>query len=250
MPSNTKQVDTCYFHGKDLTPAQLLDMSNLRRFVMNMKPDTDLAQDFVKFCEFCQSCFMVALFRDPADKLVGTLCYAMQRGRAASGPAYLLIISDFTFMLPQYRAHPCLAKAITRMTLKVATMWRGEQIWFGGIGYPAVMLVYETMFRDVYLSGDSNLPPVAQTLLALVEQQVAGSRWQVQSGCANMPTTPPVMSAQWQANVAERDLYRRYVANCPDWKFGYALAGVARMNPLLMLWASVLKQWRRVVRRK
>lgn len=249
MHNSNLQVNTQYFDGKDLTPAQLLEMSNLRRSVMGMKPETDLALDYAKFCEFCQSCFMIALFRDTHGKLVGTTCYARHRGTTAAGQRYLLIIPDYGFMLPQYRAHPGFVRAMLRMGVRVLAMWRGEQVWFGSIAYPSVMLLYEEMFAHVYLSGDSNVPPMAQSMLDWVQQNVAGKRWDAQTGCANMPTIPPVMSDKWQANADTRPMYQRYIAKCPNWRNGFTLAGVSPMNPIGMLWAGLRKFVRRMVRR-
>ncbi|MEN9868140.1 MAG: hypothetical protein RL748_3730 [Pseudomonadota bacterium] len=249
MAANKMRVITRYFEGADLTPAQLLEMSNLRRSVMGMKPETDLAQDFAGFCEFCQSCFLIALFCDPDGKVVGTTCYAAQRGTTPAGQRYLLIVPDYSFMLPEYRGHPAYVHAILRMGLRLLRLWRGEQIWFGSVAYPSAMLLYEEMFAQVYLCGDPDLPPVAHLMLDWMLQNVAGSRWDAQAGCINMPTIPPVMSDKWLANAELRPMYQRYIVKCPDWRNGYALAGVARMNLLGMFLAGLRKLQRRSGRR-
>lgn len=241
-------IKTRYFKGADLTLAQLLEMSNLRRSVMDMKIETDLAEDFANFCKFCQSCFMIAQFFDPNGKTVGISCYAAQHNTGVGGRRYLLIMPDYSFMLPEYRGHPAFVRAMLRMCLCVLPMWRGEQIWFGSIAYPTGMLLFEDVFACTYLSGESNLPAMAQITLNWLQQNVAGKRWDAQAGYVNMPTIPPVMSARWQANAETRLLYQRYIAKCPNWRRGYALAGVSPMNPFGMMWALLQKFLRRIVR--
>lgn len=231
--------------GSQLTPVLLQAMSDLRRSVMTMKAHIDKDADFQKFAAFCASCRHVNLFYDAAGQLAGMHTFAVRRGKTAAGKRYLLIIAEYGFSLPQYRGHPALPMSLFPTAWHLLREWRGGAIWFGGIGYPAGLLVIDKLLGPLWLNSDPGLPPMARTMLDLLIDIVAGKNRDQANGIVVMPTIPPPMPPRWQAYADARPLYRRYVAHCPQWRQGFGMAGVVQVKPLRAMWRAMRNAMRR-----
>lgn len=235
--------------GKDLTVQQLQAMGQLRSSVMQLKPGLDLARDFEKFCAFCTSCQDVCLFYAPDGELVGTVSFRLVLLQDTGGRDHWFINPDYVFMRADYRGHPAFARNALTVIAGYLLKWRGEAIWFGGIGYPAALMFTNDMCGPIALSCDPPQPDMGRQLIVQLMQE-CGSNWDAQRDCVCMPTIPPNMGARWQARAASDPMYQRYVAACPNWQDGYALVGIARLRPLPTLARILGKGLRRMLGRR
>lgn len=234
--------------GRQLPDALVRQMSDLRRSVMTMKPSVNLARDFEKFSAICRSSDSAILFFDQAEELAGMYLLFFRTGRAQNGQRYLLVLSEFAFMRPAYRANPALPRSLFHWIARVLWQWRGESIWFGGLGYPTGMLAGQKFFGEMVLRGEAGLTAMQSELLNLITAEFAGSSWEQEKGYASMPTIPPQVSVQWQLEAEQDAFYQRYLQLCPNWQQGYGLPGVTRVRPLLLMGHTVRKLVRRMLR--
>jgi hypothetical protein len=235
--------------GATLTAAQLLAMSQLRSSVMQIKPDVDPARDFEKFCVFCQRCRTVCLFYAPNGELVGMTNFLLEVLPDPAGRQHWFINPDYIFMRADYRGHPALPRCLLRVMLRYLLLWRGEPIWFGGLGYPTSLMFVDDICDALQLSSDPAQPDMGRHLIERLIQD-CGSNWDARRGCASMPTVPPPMGARWLQQAEQSPFYQRYVAACPDWQNGYALVGIARLHPLSAIARMLGKGLRRVLGRR
>ncbi len=229
--------------GPRLDAHVLQHMSDLRRSVMTMKPATDLARDFAKFVAICKSCDQAMLFFDREQQLAGMYLLFFRRGQG-----YLLVLSEFAFMRPAYRGNPALARSLLRVLAQILMRWRGESIWFGGVGYPSALLAIQRFFGEMVLQGETGLQAMQQNMLELITAEFAGTSWLPEQGCAVMPTIPPQMSAIWHSKATQEPFFQRYLQLCPHWQQGYALPGVTRVRPFLLLRRASSKLVQRLFR--
>jgi hypothetical protein len=231
--------------GRDLTPELLRQMSALRRSIMTIKPDVDLDADFDWFASICRASHRAVLFFDEHQALAGMYVFLLRRGRTAQGRRYLLVVFEFGFLLPQYRANAVLLRSGLRVICLMLAQWRGESLWAGGVGYPAGMLVVGKVFDDLVLRGETGLSAHQTALLEDITQEICAAKWNPDSGRVTMATVPPHMSAGWLAHAATQPLYARYMRLCPDWAQGFGLPWVARVCPWAVLWRSLKSRVKR-----
>jgi hypothetical protein len=229
-----------------LGDALLRELNAFRLSVMRLKPSTDPALDFEAFARVCRGSSHVAFLRDAAGAVCGSFI-ATCWGGEVGGRRYRATILDYGFVRSDLRGHPAYVAALFPIMVRETSRWRGEEMWAGGIGYPTSLLALGRVMPTCYLQGDPEIPPVARAILHhLVEE--AGARWEPERCRVNMPTIPPEMPARWYTHAEREPLYGRILERCPEWKEGYGLAFVTRIQ-MRRVFADVgLKVLRRVVR--
>lgn len=224
------QLRTDVIAGHQLTHSMLVEMNTLRLTLMRLKPTTDPKIDFEELSNFCRKCEYVFLLRNNAHKLVGMFVARIQRS-SFNGIRFVILHGDFGFVLPEYRGHPLYIIGKLRVFLRFWLQSRGAIVLLGGIGYPAGLLAIGH-FKPMYLSCDRDLPPVIQAAFELLIKEGAGARWDWTRGRKDMPTIPPEMPPGWHERIQREAFYGRYIAHCPDWSLGYALASLAPIRTL------------------
>lgn len=213
----------------DLDEGFLRELNAFRLSVMRLKPTTDPDADFAEVVRACRSSEHVAWLRDGAGVLCASFILSTLRGEA-SGRRHKTYTLNYAFARPDVRGHPAYLWLGLRVMLLELARWRGEALWVGGVGYPASVLALDRAFGPLSLGGDE-VPEHVRPLLDRAIAEEAGNRWEPAAARMNMPTIPPVMSDGWYARAEGDPLYRRYVARCPDWTEGYALACLGRLRP-------------------
>lgn len=222
-------------------------LNDFRWSVMRPKPTTDRAADFEKFAAACRAADHVAWLRDAAGAICASFVIDSYTG-SAEGRSYRLYCLDYAFVRADLRGHPAYLRLGLRAMAHELARWRGEALFAGGTGYPASVLALGRAFGHVHLGGDDDLPPLERALMARVVDEVAGDRWQADRQRMDMPTLPPPLSPALSARAVHDPLFHRYLARCPDWTEGYALACLARVRPLIAIAAVGLRLVRRGAR--
>ncbi len=233
--------------GQKLTPETLQAMSDLRRSIMNMKPEVDLNADFAWFTSICRACYQAFLFYDEQKQLVGMYVVLLQPGRSVQGKSYLLVLIEFGLFLPHCRGNPALPRSSISLLAAILRQWRGQSLWVGSIGYPAGELAIEMIFGDLVLWGEAGLSPIQAELLDNVVRIIAGKKWDATKGWMVMATRPPAMSPVWWKKAKTHPLYARYVRLCPNWEQGFCVPCVGQVRPLAIFGRVLGKMLKRKI---
>jgi hypothetical protein len=242
---------TLHIHTRDdrLDDALLRELNAFRLSIMRLKATTDEDLDFESFAEVCRQAAYVAFVRDPQGAICSSFVVAIHSGRAAD-VRFRAYVVDYAFSRIDMRGHPTQIRMALRILLRELSSWRAEELWVGGIGYPASALTIGGLFQPFHFSSDGDVPAAARSIFEQLRVK-SGDRWEGARHRVSMPTIPPRMPARWYQRAEAEPTYHRFIAQCPEWSEGYGLAFLGKASvgrALADISTKYVKRWVRTRR--
>jgi hypothetical protein len=249
---STSRSPTLHIHSNDerLDDALLRELNAFRLSVMRLKPTTDEDLDFASFSKVCRRAAYVAFVRDSKGSICSSFVVAIYQGSAAN-VRFRAYVIDYAFARLDMRGDPTQIRLGLRILLRELRSWRrGEELWVGGIGYPASALTIGRLFQPFHFSSDDDVPGSARSIFEQLRAE-SGDRWEGARHRVSMPTIPPRMPARWYQHAEAEPTYDRFIAQCPEWTEGYGLAFLGKANvgrALADIGTKYMKRWVRTRR--
>jgi hypothetical protein len=244
---------TLHLHSRNdrLDDALLRELNAFRLSIMRLKGTTDADLDFASFSKVCRRAAYVAFVRDSSGSICSSFVVGIHSGRA-DDVRFRAYVVDYAFSRIDMRGHPTQTRMGLRILLRELRTWRrGEELWVGGIGYPASALTIARLFQPFHFSSDDDVPGPAQSIFEQLRVE-SGDRWGARHR-VSMPTIPPHMPARWYQHAEAEPTYHRFIAQCPEWTEGYGLAFLGKANvasALADIGKKYLERWARTRRPK
>jgi hypothetical protein len=216
---------------------------------MRLKPHVVPEKAFEKFSGHCRQGRRVLRLWNARGQLCGSVVPLVHDG-SFQGERYRFLVPEYFYLTSEARGSVVGPWAWVRCLVPLMP-GRGVRFFLGGAGYPAGTLTLDRFLGPMWLYGDAEVPPLVDHLFGWIIEHLGGSGWDPLSGQIDMVTLPPTPSQGWLARSQQREVYRRYVARCPQWQEGRTLPQVAEFS-LKKLARALLhlpkRGWRRLGR--
>ena len=135
---------------------------------------------------------------------------------------------EYYFIDPAWRGHAGPELARVRQFARIVGRG-GPPCWFVGECYPASYLVARDAFGHLDTGADPLTDPWVRDVLVQLGTRIAGDRFDPETGLIRTDTIPPPAPARF-ARPAHEAGFRAYEAVNPDWRDGWTVLFVARID--------------------
>lgn len=214
--------------GAELDEPALRELWAFRLGIVWLKPHVLPEDDFEKFSGYCRQGRRVLRLWNARGQLCGSVVPLVHDG-SFQGERYRFLVPEYFYLTPEARGSMVASWAWVRCIVPLMP-GPGVRFFLGGAGFPAGTLTLDRFLGPTWLYGDEAVPPVVEHLFAWIIEHLGGSGWDPLTGQIDMRVVPPSPSERWLARAQQREVYRRYMARCPQWQEGRTLPQVAQFS--------------------
>lgn len=202
----------------------------LRRQLVHVQPDVDLAADYAAFRSFFDGdSARVTLIETGTGELQGYLGWHVRVQQGPQGRVGV-IDSDYYFVKPEVRGHLVLAQVAMSTYLQAARLARSTRVVIVGHGYPASVLSGLRFSGRVRFPQDTDVDAFERGAMHRFARQFCGDAFDAERQLVKMRTTP-AEGRREPRTPAARAVFSRFERYNAEWLRGFGLPYIIHLTP-------------------
>lgn len=219
-----------HVHARDEGEPLFIELWELRRRLITVKPETTMEADYSAFRSFFTG----------ADAQISLICArdgAIQgflgwhtRLLDVPGGRMVIIDSDYFFVKASLRGHVVMAETALGCFVRSAAHYRQIRVAIVGHGYPSSVLSGARFSSRVRFPQDADVAAWEQEAMSQFCERYCGESFDRERGLVNMRTIP-AEPRRTPRSAQAREVFARFESHNPRWPEGWGLPYVIHLSP-------------------